>query len=43
MMAKLLEIKEELRRRMHQSIPQQGVWLKQGHIWLLQLSRRADQ
>jgi group II intron reverse transcriptase/maturase len=29
MMAKLLEIKEELRRRMHQSIPQQGVWLKQ--------------
>ena len=29
MMAKLLEIKEELRRRMHQSIPQQGRWLKQ--------------
>jgi hypothetical protein len=29
MMAKLLEIKEELRRRMHQSIPQQGAWLKQ--------------
>ena len=29
MMAKLLEIKEELRRRMHQPIPQQGVWLKQ--------------
>ena len=28
-MAKLLEIKEELRRRMHQSIPQQGVWLEQ--------------
>jgi hypothetical protein len=29
MMAKLLEIKEELRRRMHQTIPQQGSWLKQ--------------
>jgi RNA-directed DNA polymerase len=29
MMAKLLEVKEELRRRMHQPIPQQGVWLKQ--------------
>jgi RNA-directed DNA polymerase len=29
MQAKLLEIKEELRRRMHQSIPQQGIWLKQ--------------
>ena len=29
MMAKLLEIKEELRRRMHQTIPQQGAWLRQ--------------
>lgn len=29
MQTKLLEIKEELRRRMHQSIPQQGTWLKQ--------------
>ena len=29
MRAKLKEIKEELRRRMHQSIPEQGVWLKQ--------------
>ena len=29
MNAKLLEIKEEMRRRMHQSIPQQGKWLKQ--------------
>jgi RNA-directed DNA polymerase len=28
MQAKLLEIKEELRRRMHQSIPQQGSWLR---------------
>ena len=29
MRAKLLDIKEELRRRMHQSIPEQGRWLKQ--------------
>ena len=29
MMAKLLEVKEELRRRMHQTIPQQGAWLRQ--------------
>jgi len=29
MRARLLELKEELRRRMHQSIPEQGVWLKQ--------------
>lgn len=29
MQAKLLEIKEELRRRMHQPIPLQGRWLKQ--------------
>jgi RNA-directed DNA polymerase len=29
MMTKLLEIKKELRRRMHQSVPQQGAWLKQ--------------
>jgi RNA-directed DNA polymerase len=29
MRAKLLEIKEELRRRMHQSIPEQGAWLRQ--------------
>ena len=27
-MAKLKEIKEELRRRLHQSIPEQGKWLK---------------
>jgi hypothetical protein len=27
--AKLKEIKEELRRRMHQSIPEQGKWLRQ--------------
>ncbi|WP_282183080.1 reverse transcriptase domain-containing protein [Skermanella aerolata] len=29
MQAKLTEIKEELRRRMHQSIPRQGRWLRQ--------------
>jgi group II intron reverse transcriptase/maturase len=29
MQAKLTEVKEELRRRMHQSIPQQGRWLRQ--------------
>ena len=29
MRAKLQEIKEELRRRMHQPIPEQGRWLKQ--------------
>jgi RNA-directed DNA polymerase len=29
MRAKLKEIKEELRKRMHQPIPKQGVWLKQ--------------
>jgi len=29
MLRKLKEIKEELRRRMHQPIPQQGRWLKQ--------------
>src|SRR3984957_6910580 len=29
MAAKLLEVKEELRRRMHRPIPEQGEWLKQ--------------
>jgi group II intron reverse transcriptase/maturase len=29
MRAKLQAIKQELRRRMHQSIPQQGIWLRQ--------------
>jgi RNA-directed DNA polymerase len=29
MTAKLLEVKEELRRRMHRPIPEQGTWLKQ--------------
>jgi hypothetical protein len=29
MNAKLREIKDELRRRMHHSIPQQGKWLRQ--------------
>jgi RNA-directed DNA polymerase len=35
MRAKLLEIKEELRRRMHHPIPEQGKWLRQiihGHL-----------
>ena len=29
MRARLLEIKEEMRRRMHQPIPEQGQWLRQ--------------
>ena len=29
MMAKLREMKEEMRRRMHWPIPEQGEWLKQ--------------
>ena len=29
MKAKLLEVKEEMRRRMHRPIPEQGRWLKQ--------------
>ena len=29
MRAKLTEIKEELRRRMHQPMPEQGQWLAQ--------------
>jgi hypothetical protein len=29
MCVKLKEIKEELRKRMHQPIPEQGAWLKQ--------------
>ena len=35
MMGKLKDIKVELRRRMHQPIPEQGRWLKQvvtGHF-----------
>ena len=35
MRAKLKDIKAELRRRMHQPIPTQGLWLKQvvtGHF-----------
>ena len=43
MMAKLLEVKEELRRRMHQTIPQQGALAEADHDRLLQLSCRADQ
>ena len=29
MRAKLTELKEQVRRRMHQPIPEQGVWLRQ--------------
>src|SRR5271167_1965597 len=51
MMAKLLEVKEELRRRMHRPIPEQGQWLRQVVSGfprvkpggMLQLPRRADQ
>ena len=43
MRGKLKEIKEELRRRMHQPIPEQGKWLAQVVTGLLRLSRRADQ
>ena len=43
MMAKLQEIKGELRRRMHQPIPEQGEWLQAGRHRLLCLSCRADQ
>ena len=39
---KAREIKEELRRRMHQPIPEQGRWLRQVVTGYLQLSRRAD-
>ena len=42
MRVKLQAIKQELRRRMHQSIPEQGRWLKQVVTGLLQLSRGAD-
>ena len=42
-MAKLKEIKNELRRRMHRPIPEQGRWLKQVLTGLLCVSRRADQ
>ena len=43
MRAKLKEIKEELRRRMHQPIPEQGRWLRQVRQRLLRLSRCAHQ
>src|ERR1700751_1719002 len=36
MQAKLKEVKEQLRRRRHQPIPEQGKWLRQvvtGHFW----------
>ena len=37
------EIKEEMRRRMHQPIPEQGNWLRQVVHRLLHLPRGADQ
>ena len=43
MRAKLKEIKEELRRRMHRPIPEQGTWLTQVVSRILRVSRRADQ
>ena len=43
MRAKLQEVKEELRRRMHQPIPEQGKVAEAGRQRLLQLPRRADQ
>ena len=42
MRVKLGEIKEELRRRMHQPIPEQGTMAKAGCHRLFQLPRRAD-
>src|SRR5262249_39707867 len=43
MRTKLREIKEELWRRMHQPIPEQGVLAGAGHSGLLRIPRRADQ
>jgi hypothetical protein len=44
MRAKLQEIKQEMRRRMHQPIPEQGKWLgRVNYPRLLQLPRGADQ
>ena len=43
MRTKLKEIKEELRRRMHQPIPEQGRWLAQVVEGILRVSCRADQ
>jgi len=43
MRVKLRAVKEELRRRMHQSIPEQGQWLAPGGAWIFPVPRRADQ
>ena len=40
MRATLKEVKEELRRRMHEPIPKQGAWLTAGRQGLLRLPRR---
>ena len=37
------EIKDELRRRMHQPIPEQGDWLRQVVEGFLRLPRSADE
>ena len=41
--ARLQVVKEELRRRMHKTIDEQGAWLRRVVIGLLRLSRCADQ
>jgi hypothetical protein len=43
MRAKLEEIKEELRRRMEQPIPEARAMVGAGRQWILRLSRGADQ
>jgi hypothetical protein len=43
MMAKLVELKEEMRRRMHGPISEQGEWLKQVVGGFFNYPRRADQ
>jgi len=42
-MAKLLELKEEMRRRMHWPIPEQGEWLKHVVGGFFNYHCRADQ
>ena len=42
-MAKLLEITEELRRRWHQDVAEQGRWLGSDRARLLRLPRRPHQ
>ena len=42
MQVKLKEVKKELRKRMHQPIPEQGRWLEQVVTGLLRLPRGSD-